>query len=200
MPIETREWEPITRAYFKEGATGASIVSIPTGHILDTLCYLLGEFKTLNATTAITFPDVQLKGADGKSKIMKRNFMDSIAIQGILENGATTNYVFATTTDATPAKFEWIISGEKASLKFEGSSIYIAMSPPTLSQYTPAEGAKRETVEIASPMAFGGIGEGYAAFAEGRKDGLVDFDDAVKRHKMVEAIYRSAEKGTRESY
>jgi len=28
----------------------------------------------------------------------------------------------------------------------------------------------------------------------------VDFDEAVTRHKMLEAIARSAEKGTRESY
>lgn len=30
--------------------------------------------------------------------------------------------------------------------------------------------------------------------------GIVDFEEAVTRHKMVEAIARSAEKGTKESY
>ena len=54
-------------------------------------------------------------------------------------------------------------------------------------------------VPIEPHMAFGGIGEVYNAFAEG-KGGIVDFDEAVKRHKMVDAIFRSGEKGTRESY
>lgn len=179
---------------------GANLVSIATGHVLDTLCYLLGEFKHLNATTAITFPDMPLTGIDGKTKTIQRKFIDSITIQGILENGAIANYAFTTTTEATPPRFEWIIYGEKGSLKFEGSNMFISMFPPTLYQYKPGEGAKWEEVGFGSLMAFGGVGEVYAAFAEGKKEGLVDFDEAVKRHRMVEAIYRSAEKGTRESY
>lgn len=175
-------------------------MSIPAAHLLDTLCYLLGEFKSLNATTAITFPEVTFTGADGKNEITKRNIIDSIAVQGVLENGAIANYVFTTTTEATPSKLEWIISGEKGSLKFESPSIFISKSPPTLYHCKPGEGAKYEEVEVAKPKVFGGINEVYAAFAEGKTEGIVDFEGAVKRHRMVEAIYRSAEKGTRESY
>lgn len=154
----------------------------------------------MNATTAITFPEVQQNGDNGESEMVKRNTIDSIAVQGILENGATANYSFTSTTDAAPPRSEWIIIGEKGSLKFESPSPFIWMTPPTMSRYTPGEGAKWEQVEVASPMAFGGVGEVYAAFAEGKTDGLVDFEAAVVRHKMVDAIYRSAEKGTRESY
>ena len=179
---------------------GANLISIATGHALDTLCYLLGEFKHLTATTAITFPKFPLTNGDGKTEMIERKFKDSIAIQGILENGAIANYAFTTTTEATPPRFEWIISGVKGSLKFEGPSMFISMFPPTLFQHQIGEGANWEEVKFGSQMAFGGVGEIYAAYAEGKKDGLVDFDEAVKRHRMIEAIYRSAEKGTRESY
>ena len=47
--------------------------------------------------------------------------------------------------------------------------------------------------------AMGGIGAVYTALAEGSKD-LVDFDVAVERHKIVEAIFRSAESGRRETF
>ena len=144
---------------------------------------------------------------------MKRNFADSISVQGVLESGATLSFVFTSTTDATPGHLQWIISGEKGSLKFEGSNGFIAMAQPTLYQhfaggnrgsewYQPkgyeAGGEGWEEVKVGDTV-FGGIGEVYGAYAEGKK-GYVDFEEAVTRHRLVEAIYRSAEKGTRESY
>ena len=203
-------------SYLNDPKNGANLVTIPTIHALDPLCYLLGEYKYLNATTATTFPELQFTQADGsKGEPVKSNIADFVSIQGVLESGAAANFVSSTTTEATPGRFEWIISGEKRSLKFEGPSQFIALAPHTLSQYTPTkqdgkgdeekgaygtkETGKWEEVDVGEKGAFGGIGAVYAAFAEGNKD-LVDFDEAVKRHKMVEAIFRSAENGTRESY
>ena len=133
---------------------------------------------------------------------MPRKFVDTVSVQGILQNGASANISLATTTKAVLNRFEWIINGEKGSLKFEGGSWLMAIIVPTLSQYIPKgeEEAKWEIVEVPDPIAYGGIGEVYKAFGEGKTEGLVDFDGAILRHKMVEAIYRSAEKGTRESY
>ena len=62
------------------------------------------------------------------------------------------------------------------------------------------EGGRWEEVEVErESLEGGGIGEVYAAFA-GRNKDLVDFDVAVKRHKMVQAIFCSAKNGTREKY
>lgn len=205
----------VKNSYINDPTKGASMVTIPTIHALDPLCYLLGEFGSLNATTATTFPEIRFVQADGsKGEPVKSNIADFISIQGVLESGAGVSFVSAATTEATPGQFEWIIHGEKGSLKFEGVSQLIAMSPPTLYQSGPAKpkgkgeeeggayatrkGAEWEEVEVGEG-AFGGIGAVYSAFAEGNED-LVDFDVAVKRHKMVEAIIRSAKNGTRESY
>jgi len=175
------------------------MVSVAAAHILDPLCYILSDFKSLNATTAITFPTMQFVGADGKKDPpIERKFADWISVQGALEGGIMANSVISFTTDATPDRLEWIISGEKGSLKFDGPSVLIGYGQPTLYQFTPGQGAMWEEVKVDSAM-FGGIGEVYAAYADG-KEGFVDFEGAVQRHKMVEAIYRSAEKGTRESY
>lgn len=207
---------PAKSSYFIDPKSGADMVTIPTIHALDPLCYLLGEFKSLNATTATTFPELRFVQADGsRGEPVKNNIADFISIQGVLESGATVNFVFSSTTEATPGRFEWIISGEKGSLKIDGPSQFIAMAPHKLYQLAPAlendkeeeednsfatlaKGGQWKEVEFEKGP-FGGIGEVYAAFADGNKD-LVDFDEAVKRHRMVEAIYRSAAKGTRESY
>ena len=206
---------PVKNSYINDPKSGANLETIPTIHALDPLCYLLGEFKSLNATTATTFPELQFMEADGsKGEPVKSTLADFISIQGVLESGAAVSFVSASTTKATPAHFEWIISGEKGSLKFEGSSQLIAMAPHTLYQSRPAkeegkgeeeenvyatkEDSEWEEVEVEQGP-FGGIGQVYSAFAEGNQD-LVDFDVAVKRHQMVEAIARSAKDGTRESY
>lgn len=205
----------VKNSYINDPKSGANLVTIPTIHALDPLCYLLGEYKFLNATIATTFPEIRFIQADGsRGEPVKSNFADFISIQGVLESGATASFVSSSTTEFTPAHFEWIISGEEGSLKFEGPSQFIAMAPHTLSRFAPSKqegkgdedqggygakvGGKWEEVEVEKGP-FGGIGEVYAAFAEGNKD-LVDFDEAVKRHKMVEAIFRSAKDGTRESY
>ena len=167
--------------------------------MLDPLCFLLSEFKSLSATTAITYPTVQFKKPDGTlTEPMERKFVDSIYVQGVLESGTIASFSVNASTDTVPDYLEWIIAGEKGSLKIEGNSAFISLGAPNLYQYTPGDDAKWEEVEF-ERGSFGDIGEVYKAYAEGQK-GVVDFDAAVTRHKMVEAIRRSAEKGTRESY
>ncbi|KAK3176113.1 hypothetical protein OEA41_007435 [Lepraria neglecta] len=186
-------------SYINDPKNGVNFITIPTAHALDPLCFLLGEFKSLNATAATNFPTVQFTRPDGTvTEPEKRRFVDSVAVQGVLESGTTVTFSSTTTTDATPGQFEWIIAGEKASLKFEAPVMFIVLHPPALYQYTPGEGAKWEEVEVVGGGG-GGIGEVYAAFAEG-KEGVVDFEEALKRHRMVAAIEKSAANGTRESY
>lgn len=208
---------PEKTRYMNDPKQGADTVSIITIHAMDPLCYLLGEFQSFNATTATAFPELRFIQADGsKGEPVKSNLADFISISGVLESGVAVNYVSKFTTEATPERMEWIISGEKGSLKLEGAGALMAMAPPTLYQYAqpeqegqekegksrfmPEKGGQWEEIEMENGNgAFGGIGEVYRAFAEGNKD-LVDFEVAVKRHKMVEAIFRSAKNGTKESY
>lgn len=144
---------------------------------------------------------------------MPRKFADSVAVQGVLESGTTASFAFNITTPGTPDHLTWIIAGEKGSLKMESDGALLQMASTRLLQYTPdpnktgnvyadgTESPKWEEIKLPPPSGyFGGVGELYAAFAEGKTEVLVDFEEAVKRHKMVEAIFRSAEKGTRESY
>ena len=203
---------PAKAVYMNDPNSGASMISIPVIHCLDPLCFLLGEFKFLNAIMAMKFPEVQFQNADGKGTTsMPRNFVDSVAVAGVLKTGPFVNFSYNITTPATPDHLTWIISGEKASLKFEGDNAAIQMASMTLSMYTsPSRGggsmyeepkkAAWDTIEYPESKSFGGVGEVYQAFAEGKTEALVDFEEATKRHRMIDAIVRSAEKGTRESY
>ena len=175
---------------------GADWTTIPCGHILDPLCYLLGEFKSLNATSAIVHPKVEIDG-----KATDRATSDSVSVTGILESGATASFSSTVSPPTTPGNMHWIISGEGGALKFAGESSFLAFQPPTLYQTKVMEGgAKWEEVEVPKSKYFGGIAEVYEAFAEGKSEGLVDFEEAVKRHRMIDAIVRSSNSGERVSY
>ena len=181
-------------------APGASWTTVPVAHVLDPLCYLLGEFKSLSATSAITHPEVTILGDDGQpAKTSKRPTADSVSVSGILDSGAAVSFSANITTPATPDNLSWIISGEKRSLKIEGQNGFVVFAAPTLSQFKPGEGAKWEEVEVPKTNP-GGIGELYESFATGKPAGFVDFEGAIKRHQMVDAIIRSSETGQKVTY
>ena len=135
-------------------------------------------------------------------------------VHGVLKNGITVGAMFTSTSKATPDSIEWIISGETGALKFSGPSALMTLGSPKLylhkasdrggeeeSTQEPSGGRTRAEVKVDAPApAIGGIGHVYEAFASGKQGNFLDFDGAVIRHKMVEAVSRSFEKGTREVY
>ena len=170
----------------------------------------------MNATAATTYPTVQFVKVDGTILAPEpRNFRDTVMVHGVLKNGITVGFMYTSTSKATPDSIEWIISGETGALKFSGPSAFMTLGSPKLYLHKPSERGGEERsitqepsggrnwaeVEIGTPApAVGGIGPVYEAFASGKQGNYVDFDGAVIRHKMVEAVSRSVEKGTREVY
>jgi predicted dehydrogenase len=161
---------------------------------MDALNYVLGEFDSLSANTHQHF-DFQLIDANGRSRAVESTSPDSFTVQGTLKGGASASIHVATTEAGNPEAGTWIIYGEKGALKLEGYAMF-AMGPSfTLSTF---KGGAWEEIKLAPRNA---VGEVYKAFAEDKKDGsVVTFEDAVVRQRMVEAIFKSAREGTRESY
>jgi predicted dehydrogenase len=176
------------------------------------MCFLLGEFAFLNGNTKLNFP---IGTSPFHTSPVSQTSFDSLSVLGELDSGTmATFHIFSTTSGVD--SFTWIITGEKGSLKFEGNAVNIQMDPPKLFKnsagfkpnaniYTERdEGAHGmwEPVEVAEPMAFGQVGELYDAIANGEKAKgcLVDFEGGALRHRMLDACFRSACNGTRETY
>lgn len=205
---------PAKTAYFNVPDSGANLVSIPVAHNLDPVLFALGsEFAHLTADLNINSPDALFQSGDGKSvQSVKRNGPDYVNVSGQLKSGTSLSMVTYLTSLATPDHLSWLIAGEKASLKIESDHSQLQMAPSAvLSMYKPPEGSKKnmyanpapphwEPIEFPKSSYFGGVAEVYLAFAEGKTEALVDFEEATKRHRMVDAIFRSAKNGTRETY
>ena len=189
---------------------GANLVTIPFGHTVDVMCFVLGEFASLQATLANHRPQLMLVDAQGNEKgLVSKTAHDHVSITGTLVSGAVADVTYAGGLSRTGRDFFWEIVGTEGSLVFEGGKMggHVQMFEPVMKFVR--EGADElEVVHVekseAGPIDFSmNVGRAWDAFAgQGREKGLsvTTFEDAVVRHKMIEAIYRSAENGTRESY
>ena len=197
---------------------GANILTIPFGHAVDALCYVLGEIKDISATLANLRPELDLVGKDGEpAGSVKKTAHDHVSITGRLVNGdGIVSVTYAGGVSYTNRDFYWEIIGTEGSLVLEGPkmgghvqihqpTIKFAKSNPTTGSYgiSSDERHRLEDVEVERvevPFNVGRAWDAWVGVGLDKGHRVTTFEDALLRHKMIEAIYLSAEKGTRENY
>ncbi|KAH7138766.1 NAD-binding Rossmann fold oxidoreductase family protein [Dendryphion nanum] len=198
---------------------GANLLTIPFGHAVDALCHVLGELKDISATLANLRPEHTLVDQESKpiGKVQKTAH-DYASITGLLVNGGgVVNVTYAPGVSNTGRDFYWEINGTEGSLVLEGPPMggHVQMNQPSIKLTTSdPESAKQgtlpsglvrlEEVQVDKMEGFSyNVGKAWDAWAGvGLDEGysVVTFEDALIRHKMIDAIYRSAALGTRENY
>ena len=182
---------------------GANLLTIPCGHAIDAMCYVLGEMEYVSATLANRRPKFPV--VDGEGKVVgedTKTSHDYIAITGTLQNsGGVVSVVYegATNPSGGPGFF-WQINGTKGTVVLEGGMGHLQMFQPKVRFARAGEEAKDLDVKWVGDDFSHGVGEAWNAFA-GKGDGhITTFEDALLRHKMLDAIYKSNERGQREKY
>ena len=184
-------------------ANGANPMTIPGGHSIDALCYILGEFAEVGArvTTRIEVWKHAVTGED-----FPVDAPDTVTAAGVLKSGAEVSYQVASVPyNASGTSME--IYGRKGTLVLTSKSVNIGPSQLHL-----AIGSEK-MAEIAPPdsyllipadMAAGpgrNVGQAYARFADAMKSGqsgtadAPDFNGAVVRHALIDAMERSHREG-----
>lgn len=204
-------WGPVItgpNAYILNSTTGATLLSIPFGHTVDAFCWCLGEFRQLNATLATRRPEVTLID-DGS--IIRSDVADQVSVTGILQSGAVASIHFRGGL-SRGTNFLWEINGSEGDLLIEGDGGHIQMMPLRMKG---ARGGTTNVVDLPVPdgcrwapaetptgLPFN-LAQAYVRVAADLRTGsqtAPTFDDAVLRHRMIEAIAESAETGQRRSY
>lgn len=181
-------------------ANGANPMTIPGGHSIDALCHILGEFAEIGArvTTRIEMWKHAVTGAD-----FPVDAPDTVSAAGVLVNGAEVSWQVASVPHhASGTRLE--VYGRKGTLVLTSKSVNIGPSQLQL-----GIGGDR-MAEIAPPdsyrlvpadMAAGpgrNVGQAYARYARARQSGTrpaPDFDAAVVRHALIDAMERSHRDG-----
>jgi len=194
-------------SYMLDKANGANLLTIPVGHSLDLLNYVLGEFAELSAVSDLRRPHITIE--ETGERIVK-TAADQIAVIGTLRSGATAS-VHIREAVAGGTGFLWEINGTEGTLRITADAAVPGIFPLTVAG---AQG-RNEPAELAVPAALTqkwpaltglegapafNVGCVYAALAADVANGthtVPDFDDAVLRHEVIDAIERSASTGKR---
>ena len=179
---------------------GANTLTIAGGHAIDALCFILGEFDEVSARLATTIAEWRNPET---GETMAVDSPDWISVSGRLQSGAEVSYLVATVPSA-PSGTRFDIFGTQGTLRIAAPSVNLG--PNQLSgargkeQLAPMDPPERltlvpETTPAGPPR---NVAQAYARFAAALKSGETyepDFAHAVKRHRLIDAIERSAAEG-----
>jgi predicted dehydrogenase len=187
--------------------SGANLLTIPVGHSLDLLNYVLGEFVELSALSDIRRPLITIEETREQ---MVKTAVDQVAVIGTLTSGATAS-IHIREAVAGGTGFLWEINGTDGTLRITADAALPEIFPLTVAG---AQG-RNEPAQLAVPTALTqkwptlrgiqgspafNVARAYAAFAGDIENGthtVPDFADAVRRHEVIAAIERSAASGKR---
>jgi predicted dehydrogenase len=175
---------------------GANPMTIPGGHSIDALCYILGEFSEVSArvTTRIDMWKHAVTGED-----FPVDAPDTVTAVGVLKCGAEVSYQVASVPyNASGTRME--IYGRKGTLVLTSKSVnmgpsqlHLAIGNETMAEITPPDSYRLIPAEMAAGPGRN-VAQAYARFAQTIQSGTTDtpdFDDALVRHALIDAMERS---------
>ncbi|KAJ8694680.1 hypothetical protein PTI98_007335 [Pleurotus ostreatus] len=134
VPRELEYWGPVVaenHVYIHEPNSGASLLEIMLGHQLDTLTHMLGDFKSVSATSATMYPTATVLRSSPKNspeddeapRTLHVSTADHVAISGMLASGAIVSVICRGGYAETPGRQRllWEIDGENGSIRLEGN-------------------------------------------------------------------------------
>jgi predicted dehydrogenase len=202
-------WGPTVEpynAYLNDKSNGATMLSIALGHAADALCHCLGEVRELSATMTARRKSFTIAGT-GESKPMTAD--DQVCVTGLLEGGAALSMHYRG-GHSRGTNLLWEINGTEGDLQltaaggqaqiFEltvhggnGTQSSLEVLPvPEEYRWSPPQGPGPST----------NVAQAWARFARDYREGThlcPTFDDAVTRHRMLNAIETAAATGQRQT-
>lgn len=179
---------------------GANPMTIPGGHAIDAMCHILGEFAEVSArvTTRIETWKHAVTGED-----FPVDAPDTVSVAGVLRNGAEVSWQVASVPHhASGTRLE--IYGRKGTLILTSKSVNLGPShlqlglgngdmkdivPPSQYRLAPSEMPQSPAINVA---------QSYARYAQAMATGnppTPDFEHAVVRHTLIDALERSHQSG-----
>ena len=202
------EWgNPVSERmrYTLDRTLGATMLTIALGNAIDLVSMVVGELRDVIASTATRRPIVPL-GSTGQTVPMTAE--DQIAVSGTLPDGAILSVHHRGATVSGPG-FSLLIDGTEGTLEITSANGYPHLGPVAvlgargrapLSRLRLPDGHDDYPHLAGTPIH--NLAHTYAAIRNDLIDGTTtapDFAHAVRRHRLLDAIVRSAAEGRRVS-
>jgi len=192
------------RAWMADRAMGAHTLSIATGHAIDVLCCCVGDFQEVSALSTTQVPVWE---TSEPGKMVDVTAPDNVLISGVLTNGAVASVHIATVPwHGTGWRLEvygregtLVASSDQmvqyAQIRLQGGhgEDRALQALPVPDRLTWVSAAVPQGPPLNVAQMYHSLGK---AIREGR-EAQPDFDLAVKRHRLLDAIQCSSDRGTR---
>ncbi|MFI0264774.1 Gfo/Idh/MocA family protein [Streptomyces sp. NPDC017056] len=194
----------VRSSYTFDRASGASMLTVPLGHTLDALTYVLGPIHDVSATAGIRRP-YGTNTETGEQVIKTAH--DQIAVHGTLDSGAIYAAHYRGGLSAG-TNFLWEVNGTAADIVLRGPTGHLQFGQARI--FGAQHGADLEPMPVPTtylrtpdPLADSGastVAHAYAHLLQDIEEGthtVPDFEHAVAHHQTLEAIEASALHGSR---
>jgi predicted dehydrogenase len=193
-----------TYAYLLDRANGATMLTIPVGHTLAALTSVLGEVADVSAVLATRRPSAL---AIDTGETLPVSAPDQVLVSGVLVSGAPISIHYRGGEPRDGDGLFWEINGTAGDIRISGSSGHTQMVQLSLKGVRGEEKAFR-SLEVPASYRFGwpedvesgNVARLYARMAQDLREGThtaPSFEDAVAVHRVIAAIERAAETGSR---
>src|SRR5881409_1343241 len=200
-------WGPTVEpynAYLNDKKNGATMLSIAIGHAGDALCHCLREVRELSATMTVRRKSFTIAGT-GERRPMTTE--DQVGVSGLLEGGAAFSMHYRGGV-SRGTNLLWEINGTDGDLQLTAAGGQVQIFEPTV-RGGKGEQSSLEVLPVppqyrwSPPQGpFTNVAQAYARFARDYREGThfcPTFDDAVTRHRMLDAIETAAATGQRQT-
>jgi predicted dehydrogenase len=200
-------WGPTVEpynVYMNDKKNGATMLGIAVGHAADALCYCLGEVRELSATMALRRKSFTI-AKTGENKPMTAE--DQVLVSGLVESGAAFSIHYRGGV-SRGTNLLWEINGSEGDLQLTAAGGQAQIFEMTLRG---GKGAQSSLEVLTVPEQYRwsplqgpalNVAQAYARFARDYREGThlcPTFDDAVTRHRMLDAIEIAAATGQRQT-
>jgi predicted dehydrogenase len=205
--VNAANWGTVLdRSYQADFANGANLMTITGGHNLDALCYCLGEFRELFAFAVSQRAEITTQDA----AVVAKDVPDQLVVSGVVDGGAVVSVQVR----------GGMARGSECMLEIHGSegdlSLTATMRASTQRQELIVKGGRGDdkdvavlevpakyrwvpdTVPTGSPY---NVAQLYRKFGKAILDGSPfhpSFNDAVTRHRMLDAIVAASRSGQKQ--
>ena len=193
--------------YFNKAASGANLLTITTGHVLDVVEAVLGDIAEVDARTEVLWPEVEIVDT-GETSV--REVPDHVDLIARTASGAAVSVQVLANTPPQDTKSIFEIRGLDGWLKLSGhgaGAVQVGDLALTSSvDFAPpdapvARGGGAKLAGFWSGDAAINVGEVYASLARDLSAGTYDtpgFAHALHNSRLVAAVERAARTGERQ--
>lgn len=182
-------------AYATDRGTGASMLTIPFGHAIDALSWVLTDFESVRSTLAVRRPEVRITDS-GEVKPLEVH--DQVALSGVLRDGAVASMHYRGGF-SRGTNFLWEINGVDGDIVLTGASGHIQFGQVRIQSAT---GTDAELGDLPVPDQYHrvngnraspsyAIAHAYRTLIDDVRNGtseLPDFAEALRLHCLLARI------------